>query len=229
LKVRLGLIAGLCEKYEEFNKLIEYRASDIFMMIPMIMIIKSCEGDDKGICEIFLPDLKNTETKLGKIFLEITRVLFETNQILSLQDDTDSKARPNSLNRSLKNALKHARVSPDKKMEPRSMAAIQSLGESSEPSKYKTILSNKSEYKTNVNPLRKAKEKPVNNRLNYSFYNLMEKLILNIDLNEKERESYELLKDSINGAILKVKNLSIELERYDPVEWNTFLDVALES
>lgn len=48
-----SILEGLCEKYKKFNDLIEYRDTDIFVMIPMIMILKSCEGDDKLICEFF--------------------------------------------------------------------------------------------------------------------------------------------------------------------------------
>lgn len=52
-------LEGLCEKYPEFNELIEYRDADIFIMIPMIMILKAIEGTDKGICEYFLPEIKD--------------------------------------------------------------------------------------------------------------------------------------------------------------------------
>lgn len=48
-----SVLEGLCEKYPKFSELIEYRDTDIFVMIPMIMILKSCEGDDKSICEFF--------------------------------------------------------------------------------------------------------------------------------------------------------------------------------
>ena len=56
---------GLAEKYKKFSELIDYRDTDIFVMIPMIMILKSCEGDDRGICEFFLPDIKSTDNRLG--------------------------------------------------------------------------------------------------------------------------------------------------------------------
>lgn len=66
-------------------------------------------------------------------------------------------------------------------------------------------------------------------KLNYAFYNLLEKLVLNIKLSEKEVMSYDFEKEKIDAVIHKIKILSIELERSDPVEWNTFLDVALEN
>jgi len=53
--------------------------------------------------------------------------------------------------------------------------------------------------------------------------------VLHIDLTEKEKYGYAIEKDKIDGVIHKIKILSIELERRDPLEWNTFLDVALEN
>lgn len=53
--------------------------------------------------------------------------------------------------------------------------------------------------------------------------------MLNIELSEKEKYAYDIEKDKIDSVIHKIKILSIELERRDPLEWNTFLDVALEN
>ena len=46
--------------------------------------------------------------------------------------------------------------------------------------------------------------------------------MLQIDLTEKEKHDYALEKKKIDGIVHKIKILSIELERRDPLEWNTF-------
>lgn len=219
---------GLCEKYDKFCKYIEYRQAEIFIMIPMIMIIKSCEGDDKGICEIFLPDLKNPDHKLGMLYMQVTDMLFEHNHFFTMKQESDTKTRSTSLSKSNIFSRK-TESSPERKgMDSRCSRGI--FGSPGLP-KYKTILGNKSEYTNCSKPPRddKEKDKQVSRKLNYTFYNLLEKLILDIELSEKERLASLQNKDSLDTCILKVKTLAIELERCDPAEWNTFLDVALES
>ena len=210
--------------------MIEYRESEIFMMIPMIMILKSCEGDDKGICEIFLPGIKESGCAIGMIYNEVTEVLFKNNQIFTMRQEREAKDRPTSLSKSIKFSRKTPNASPERRAEDHS----RHYGVSSPVpvfSKYKTILGNKSEYTTCLKPVRVEvdKEKKPVRRLNYMFYNLLEKLILKIDLSEKEKLAHQENKTSLDSCILKIKTLSIELERRIPVEWNTFLDVALES
>ena len=98
--------------------------------------------------------------------------------------------------------------------------------------KYKTILGNKSEYTGCSRPTKekdRLEDKTTNKKLNYVFYNILEKKILSIDFTEKEKQAYQMNTTSLDACIIKVKTLSIEMERRDPKEWNTFLDVALES
>lgn len=193
------------------------------------MIIKSCEGDDKGICEIFLPDLKNPEHKLGMLYLQVTDMLFEHNHIFTMKHESDNKTRSTSLSKSNIFSRKTVESSPERKgLEARCQRGI--FGSPGLP-KYKTILGNKSEYTNCSKPARddKDKEKPAARKLNYIFYNLLEKLILDIELTDKEKFASQQNKESLDTCILKVKTLAIELERCDPAEWNTFLDVALES
>ena len=65
--------------------MIEYRESEIFVMIPMIMIIKSCEEEDKGICDLFLPDIKDQQGRNGKLYTDVKQVLFENNHLFNLK------------------------------------------------------------------------------------------------------------------------------------------------
>lgn len=227
---------GLCEKYDRFSKMIEYRDAEIFVLIPMVMIIKSCEEDDRGICEVFLPDIIQPQSRYGMLYKEVKHVLFENNKVFSLKHSSDSKARPSSLTKSIHMGRRTPLVSPDKWREPRShFAANHGSSPATGNPKYKTILGNKSEYTACNKPQKIPKESTSagkeigGKKLNYTFYNLLEKKILGIDFSQKETESYTLNCENLDACILKVRTLSIELERHDPKEWNTFLDVALES
>lgn len=216
--------------------MIEYRDAEIFVLIPMVMIIKSCEGDDKGICEVFLPDIKQPTSRNGSLYNEVKQVLFENNYLFAMKQNSESKARANSLTKSIHLARRTPAVSPDKWRDNRttfgpSLSSNATVGSQ----KYKTILGNKSEYTSCKKEIKEPKdslpiEKGVSGKkLNYTFYNILEKRILGIDLSEKEQDSYSLNAESLDACIVKVRTLSIELERHDPKEWNTFLDVALES
>lgn len=59
-------------------------------------------------------------------------------------------------------------------------------------------------YKTLLKGSKRDQAKPVE-KLNYAFYNLLEKLVLNIELNEKEKYAYEIEKKKIDGIIHKIK------------------------
>jgi hypothetical protein len=216
--------------------MIEYRDAEIFVLIPMVMIIKSCEGDDKGICEVFLPDIKQAASRNGSLYNEVKHVLFENNYLFAIKQNSESKTRASSLSKSIHLARRTPGVSPDKWRDNRSSFTA-SIGSSPTTlsQKYKTILGNKSEYTTCKKELKEQKDHVLSEKgsagkkLNYTFYNILEKRILGIDLTDKEQDSYSLNAESLDTCIVKVRTLSIELERHDPKEWNTFLDVALES
>jgi hypothetical protein len=42
----------------------------------MIMILKSIESNDKGICEYFLPEIKDQDTQLGEMYESVRETLF---------------------------------------------------------------------------------------------------------------------------------------------------------
>ena len=60
---------------------------------------------------------------------------------------------------------------------------------------------------------------------NYEYFNIIEKKIIGIQMTEKEKI---FDKEDVNNIVHKIKQLAIELERNNPVEWNTFLEAALE-
>jgi len=68
------LIELLCEKYKELNEQIENRDPNIFVWIPSIVILKSIENDDKGICMEFNPYMYNEKDESGKTFIDLKNV-----------------------------------------------------------------------------------------------------------------------------------------------------------
>jgi hypothetical protein len=92
-----SILECLSEKYSKFEELIEYRDTDIFVMIPMIMILKSCEGDDKKICEHFLAEITNCETKLGQMYAEVKSVLYESNGVFNKKQEEHATAQSRSI------------------------------------------------------------------------------------------------------------------------------------
>lgn len=67
---------------------------------------------------------------------------------------------------------------------------------------------------------------------NYNYYNTLERIILNID--KLSEEDAQILQVSGNGKnvslgriVHKIKQLAMELQRNNPMEWNSFLDVVL--
>lgn len=61
----------------------------------------------------------------------------------------------------------------------------------------------------------------------FDYYNLIEKLILEVPLSDSEKtkaKEYEL-----EGKIIKeIKGLAMCLSRFKPADWNKFLDVVIK-
>ena len=137
------IIEATSEKYKEFQEQIEYRDADIFITIPCLLILKSLEDNDKGICKSFLPCLEDPNHRLGQLHREIKDIY-----------------------------------------------------------------------------VREGKKENY-----YEYYNHLERLALNIPVTgatPKEEPEFEKL-------IHNIKQLSIELQRSKPSEWNRLLDVLLGS
>ena len=61
----------------------------------------------------------------------------------------------------------------------------------------------------------------------YEFYNIIEKYLIGVDLNDKEKDKVKDL--SLDTTLLKeIKVLAICLSRFKPADWNRFLDVVLK-
>ena len=66
-------IEVLCEKYEDILEQLESRDPGIFIWLPNILIIKSLEGEDKGICREFNPPMFNDNEDSGKIYKNLKK------------------------------------------------------------------------------------------------------------------------------------------------------------
>lgn len=62
---------GLCEKHKIFKEWFECRESHLFVSIPMCIILKSLENEDKGIVEMFLPSIKDFNHKHYKMYFNL--------------------------------------------------------------------------------------------------------------------------------------------------------------
>lgn len=62
------LIDILCDKYKEIEEKLECRDPSIFIWLPSIIILKSLEKEDKGICKEFNPSMFNENEESGKIY-----------------------------------------------------------------------------------------------------------------------------------------------------------------
>ena len=66
-------IEVLCEKYEEIQEQLESRDPSIFIWLPSILIIKSFENEDKGICKEFNPKMFSEFEDSGKIYKNLKK------------------------------------------------------------------------------------------------------------------------------------------------------------
>lgn len=184
-----NLLEGLREKYTQFNDMIEDIDTNLFVIIPMILILKSFDNEDNNICELFLPDIKKNDSKTNKIFKKAKEILFSIDN--------------NYLSSSKKIGIKDNRFR-------NSLPPINSG--------YKTLLKNQKNL---------IEKKP--SKLSHFIYNLIEKLIIEIQLEHNEKDIYNINSSIINEALHGIRMLSMEMQRSNPTEWNSFLNVAMDN
>jgi len=140
------LIEILCEKYEEIAEQLESRDPSIFIWLPSILIIKSFENEDKGICKDFNPNMYNENEESGILYSYLKN--FKDNLYYTVKDS-------------------------------------------------------------------------------YKAYNLLEKLVLFDE--EKyylEMQNY-LQKSLIDEFQKKIRILSMQMQRFNPTDYNYFFDLAI--
>lgn len=61
----------------------------------------------------------------------------------------------------------------------------------------------------------------------YDFYNLMEKLLIEVDVTDEEKRIVTEL-DIERTLVKDIKGLAMMLSRFKPADWNKFLDVVIK-
>lgn len=61
----------------------------------------------------------------------------------------------------------------------------------------------------------------------YDFYNLMEKLLIEVDVTDEEKKIVTEL-DIERTLVKDIKGLAMMLSRFKPADWNKFLDVVIK-
>ena len=61
-----SVIEATGEKHKAFAEQLENRESEVFFIIPSLLILKSLEGDDKEICSFFNPDMFDKKSAQGQ-------------------------------------------------------------------------------------------------------------------------------------------------------------------
>lgn len=72
-----SIIEGTTEKYEKFRQQVETQDAEIFITIPCLLILKSLENDDKGICKSFYPEMFEIQNPIGSRYADVKSVYEE--------------------------------------------------------------------------------------------------------------------------------------------------------
>jgi len=139
------LIEVLCEKYVDIADQLESRDPSIFIWLPSILIIKSFDNEDKGICREFNPNMFNEDEESGILYSYLKN--FMENLYNNVKDS-------------------------------------------------------------------------------YIAYNLIEQLVLFEDKFYNEMQKF-LAKNLIDEFQKKIRILSMQMQRFNPTDWNYFFDLAI--
>ena len=61
----------------------------------------------------------------------------------------------------------------------------------------------------------------------YDFYNLMEKLLIEVEISEEEKKIVKELE--VEKTLVKdIKTFAMMISRFKPADWNKFLDVVIK-
>ena len=93
------LIEIICEKYKELTELIESRDPSIFVSIPGLLILKSLENEDEGICFSYNVNINKSGSECNRLYSELK---VEYHKLISKLDDKDknySDVKSNSVSR----------------------------------------------------------------------------------------------------------------------------------
>ena len=78
-----------------------------------------------------------------------------------------------------------------------------------------------------VEEMKKTYEKNRQQVGRYEFYNLLEKCLIEVELNDKDKKKMQDL--NLEATLIKeIKGLAMLLSRFKPADWNKFLDVVIK-
>lgn len=89
------MLEGLCEKYQGFKDKLETFDTEIFINIPMIMLLRRINNEDKDICNQFLPELTEEESPISKQFLQCRDILVFLNKQMENHDKENEGLQKN--------------------------------------------------------------------------------------------------------------------------------------
>ncbi len=61
----------------------------------------------------------------------------------------------------------------------------------------------------------------------YDLYNLIEKKILEEPLDQELLKSCHMTEEEMEAVVQMIKKIAMELQRYNPSQWNSFMNVAI--
>ena len=194
-----NVIEGLCEKYAAFKESLECCDAEIFVQIPSIMLLKKVEKEDNDICEVYLPQIMESESNCFQIFNQVKLDLLRLNdKFVVLREKTNGQRKSGS-------------------------SGVNKLFQTNDKVNFglKTLL------KANKGIAEVAKNG--HKKLNFEFYNFLEKKLL--CENESIGRNSDLLNvedlETVERCLNNLRQLSIEMQRFNAIEWNAFLDIAI--
>lgn len=185
-----NVVEGLSERFPDFKEKLNCCDSEIFVLIPNVLVFKKIEDADHGICERFLPTLLSPSAPPA---LELAKL----------------RASLSKLN------LKFVR---SKEMH-RTLSRPRPLHPAGPSHGLKTLLFTSQRNDRPSDP----------KRLSPEFAALVERQIL---LGEESKNIEEFAhhedREELQKCLCAISGLSMELQRTDPTEWNSFLDLAIK-
>ena len=98
-----SVLEGLSEKYNDFAEMIECCEAEIFIIIPMIIVLRRINFEDQNICQHFLPELNDKNSNSYKMFFKLKNLL------INLDKKNLAKNKENNFpnNYQMKNKMKN--------------------------------------------------------------------------------------------------------------------------
>ncbi len=74
-----NVLEGLSEKYESFKEKLEWYDTEVFIKIPMILLLRRISNEDKSLCENFLPEILEPKNSAYSQYQEILKIIQNIN------------------------------------------------------------------------------------------------------------------------------------------------------